>query len=177
MKHFVQPNLLRSFFLTKPFFMNLSLKIIPQLVSFSLVFILQIFLVQSVLILYEAINGVVQRPFVSPGLWKLFNPVLAVLHSFLDSVFLELLLLFRIVVLSIDRVEVMSFPELLGSVESFNLSVDLEFFIVQFEVSVRDDVVVSETCGCDFLFFGGFLWGDRGSLIWREVVVFLEIFV
>lgn len=177
MKHFVQPNLLRSFFLTKPFFVNLSLKIIPQLISFSLVLIFQILLVQSVLILNEAINGVVQRPFFSPGLWKLFNPVLTVLHSFLDSVFLELLLFFRIVVLSIDRVEVMSFPELLGSVESFNLSVDLEFLIVQFEVSVRDDVVVSETCGCDFLLFGGFLLRDRGSLIWREVVVFLEIFV
>ena len=157
--------------------MNLSLKIIPHFISFSLVLVFQIFLVQSVLILYEAINGVVQRPFFSPGLWKFFNPVLTVLHSFLDSVFLVLLFFFRIVVLSIDRVEVMSFPELLGSIESFNLPVDLEFLIVQFEVSVRDDVVVSETCGCYFLFFGGFLLRDRGSLIWREIVVFLEIFV
>ena len=156
--------------------MDLSLHVVPKLISLPLILLPQVLLIKPLLILNMAIHGIIQPSLFFPSLRKLFNPSVSVRLRFFTSLFLELVFLIWIVELTNDVIEVMRLPILLSSVQPLNLSVNVNLLVVQLEVSVRDDVVVSKPSGCNLLCFNCiwvFHW-LRWPFVRRQVVVLLE---
>lgn len=70
----------------------------------------------------------------------------------------------------------MSFPVFLSSLKSLYLHIYFLLCIVQLQVSVSNNIVVSESSGGGLLLLGDFLF-DFGSLVRWEVVVFLVVHI
>ena len=86
---------------------------------------------------------------------------------------LKLLLLVRVVVVYVNRVEVVRFPVLLRSLDALHLLVDALLVVVQVHVAVGDDVEVAHSEFVRFL-HGLLLLLLRGALLRRVEVVLLE---
>lgn len=96
---------------------------------------------------------------------------------FFVSVLDKFCFFFRIVILSKHMVKIMGFPIFLSSIKSLHLSINLQLFIMQLEIPVCNDIIISQPRCRHFLFLLLFLSRGRGPLIRGQIMMVLKRFV